>query len=122
MENLFKCTSCKAEFPFERMRYTNTNRLVCMTCYTATTPSMGKRTTPSLQPSSQIKSVAKPSPSKPIIPPPATRYRCWQCQYKFTIKKGSRVKQTCPYCGSTRVSEDITSSQVLKDVADLTLE
>jgi DNA-directed RNA polymerase subunit RPC12/RpoP len=34
------------------------------------------------------------------------RYKCYRCNYKFSMKRGSPVTVRCPYCGGENVIED----------------
>ncbi len=46
------------------------------------------------------------------------RFMCLRCNYKFTIKKASRIPRKCPYCASPNITlhEIVTAQSVLHEV------
>jgi predicted Zn-ribbon and HTH transcriptional regulator len=44
------------------------------------------------------------------------KYICGNCKYRFEPKTG-KVPKTCPFCNSTAVSKEATTSDILDDLS-----
>jgi DNA-directed RNA polymerase subunit RPC12/RpoP len=89
------CAQCKEKVSMNNVRYaSNGKELVCKPCM-------------SREPADLLKQSAERNP-----------YHCMGCNYKFSIRKDSRLTRKCPYCSSEKIvlRNEITSQTVLRDV------
>ena len=59
---------------------------------------------------SQSSSAKEPSDSIKIV--------CLDCKYHFSIRKGSKVRLRCPYCGNNRLAkDDLTAEKLIDEIS-----
>lgn len=90
------CKQCRKTVSIDNIRYDKGgNDLICIPCFNRG----------SEQP------VQKPGDSR-------ERFMCLRCNYKFSIRKDSRVARKCPYCASLNITvpQIITAQNVLQEV------
>ena len=95
MATVVFCHQCKEKVSIDTVRYApNGKDLVCMTC---------------------ISRAPKQKEQKEVQ---RTRFQCTTCNYKFSIRRDSRIEKKCPYCASKKIAarDDVTSHSVLDDV------
>ena len=95
MATIVFCNQCKEKVSIDNVRYMpNGKDLICNPC-------MGRA-----------------PKSKELREIPKMRFQCTTCNYKFSIRKDSRIERKCPYCASKKIAgrDDITSRSVLDDV------
>ncbi len=100
---LYRCTKCKEEFPFEGIRYsTDGKNIVCANCFNKSIKSQKIK-----EDDSDIHA-GKAEDRVKII--------CMDCRYKFSLKKATKVKLRCPYCGGNMLMKDeITVDKLLEE-------
>lgn len=90
------CKNCREKVSIDNVRYDRDGHdLICVPCY---------RRGPA------------PVPQKSLAD--REKFMCMRCNYKFSIRKDSRLARKCPYCSSSNVTqhETITSTSVLHEV------
>ncbi|HLC74770.1 MAG TPA: hypothetical protein VJH88_02845 [Candidatus Nanoarchaeia archaeon] len=90
------CHQCKEKVSIDNVRYApNGKDLVCLSC------------------------MSRAPKEKQAAVIHRTRFQCTSCNYKFSLRKDSRIHRKCPYCSSSKIAlrDDVTSSSVLDDVA-----
>ena len=95
MATVVFCNQCKEKVSIDNVRYApNGKDLIC-------NPFLGR--SPKQQEQKEI---------------PKTRFQCTSCNYKFSIRKDSRIEKKCPYCASKKIAarDAVTSHTVLDDV------
>ncbi|MBI2549130.1 hypothetical protein HYW21_07310 [Candidatus Woesearchaeota archaeon] len=112
MATLYRCVSCKGDFPFEQVKYSpdGKKRILCQSCLNKTVREEASRKA----------SVARRStlPSHIFSESGASRMICIKCRYSFSLKKASRLKPLCPYCGSNQVMvNNQTAGKILDEVS-----
>lgn len=111
----YTCSSCRKEFPSEKIRYTQDGkRLICVECSTAVKGSVIKET--NALKTSSVTNVVKQQPKVVVAanPDAPVSLMCISCKYKFTTKK-SKLKSgvICPYCGKDKLMRNDTSATKL---------
>ena len=105
MKNLpsYLCSVCKNKFAFKDVKYSKDGKeLVCKGCYQKISEKKEKK--------QEVKGSA--------IEEKAIKLICVKCRYKFSYKKGSRVKLICPYCGSNKLMrDDTTADKIIQEVS-----
>ncbi len=89
------CTECKQKVSLNNVRYAPNGRdLMCVPCVQR--GPKGKQ--------------------KPVAD--REKYHCLQCNYKFSIRKDSKLTRRCPFCASENITlpEIFTAEGVLADV------
>jgi len=107
--NLYLCSICKLRFPFEKIKYMADGKsIICIDC------------------SDKLNKVQKKAEPKQVkiheLQDKGIQDRikvsCMDCNYKFSLRKGSRINWMCPYCGKTRIRKDqLTSDMILNEVS-----
>ena len=102
----YVCARCKGEFEFEDLRYSNDGKKIfCVDCY------------------NQISKIDEHENKKIEIAqknttPESIKLICTNCRYKFSLKKQSRIRVMCPYCGGNKLMRDeITASKLIEEVS-----
>ena len=91
---LYKCSQCGKEFSFENIRYSRDGkRIVCKNCYKSSMEYEQKFR------EEEMTDLARKK--KEVI-----KIICMDCRYKFSLKKNSRIRPVCPYCGGSRLMKD----------------
>ena len=109
----YMCAICKFSFGFDGMTYSaDGKRLICKNCYNLAAkkkdmPALGEGKAKAT--ASQLSSAA----------PDSTKVMCVDCKYKFFLRKGSRIAQSCPYCGKSQLAkyDELTADNLLNEVA-----
>ena len=91
------CKQCRKTVSIDNIRYDKAgNDLICIPCYNG-------------------------GPAQPQQKPGDARERfmCLRCNYKFSIRKDSRLTRKCPYCASPNITvpQTLTAENVLEEVA-----
>ncbi|MBI2651122.1 hypothetical protein HYX01_01505 [Candidatus Woesearchaeota archaeon] len=104
----YLCTLCKGKFSIEGIRYNSEGKVVCVNCSTQSF----KQESPTIREDKESFS-ANPNPDVvPVI--------CIDCRYKFSIRKNSRVRIACPYCGKKNlIRDDTTADELIKQVSQI---
>lgn len=97
----YRCELCKEEFPFENIKYASDGKkIVCVGCY-------NKKSQKKKEEKQQIENA-----------PELIRLICVDCRYKFSFKKGSKLKLMCPYCGKNRLmKDDVTAEKLIEEAS-----
>lgn len=102
----FKCQSCKSEFEFKDIRYgIDGKTLYCTKCFNDV---MNKEKQKNVKTTIYLGSNNESDLIKLI---------CVDCRYKFSYRKGSRIKLMCPYCGKNRLMRDEATAEKLVEEA-----
>lgn len=81
-------------------------RILCVDCHNKVMESKEKRKEDSLS------AVKEPSDSVKLV--------CLDCEYHFSVKKASKVRLRCPYCGNNRLAkDDMTAERIIEEVSKL---
>ena len=88
MHPLYTCTRCRKEFEFEKIKYDDDKKLVCLECL-------------------HQENIIKKKNAKLSHEAPEdlgrTNFICMSCRFKFSIPKASQQTMKCPYCGKTKL-------------------
>ena len=101
---VYICNVCNKKFPFEDIRYSiDGKRILCIDCHNKIMEKNERKR--------EVSSAAKElSNSVKLI--------CLDCKYHFSIRKGSKVKLRCPYCGNNRLAKDnLTAEKLIEEVS-----
>jgi DNA-directed RNA polymerase subunit RPC12/RpoP len=102
----YLCSVCRNKFPVGEIKYSSNGKIVCNKCLGSKPKNDSSKTTDIIIKSSKNSD--------------ARKYICVSCRYKFSLKKSSKIKLACPYCGKENLMEDKYSSaeDLLKDAGD----
>ncbi|MFH1316937.1 MAG: hypothetical protein ABII01_05445 [Candidatus Woesearchaeota archaeon] len=96
----YACSICKKGFEFEKIRYfNNKNRIICKNCFDKL-----KQTAPV---ETEIK--------EPVPEVENVNLICYDCKFKFSLKKRTKRSLKCPYCDRSRIMKDETSAALILD-------
>ena len=102
----FKCYKCNKEFETDEIRYSASDKLICVYCLGTKKPEI----------ISIDREIKKGSGEKEQF----TEYQCGKCSYTFKRNK-SFIVESCPYCGKpgtlTKKSK-LKADNILKDSLD----
>lgn len=102
---VYICNVCGKKFPFENIRYSiDGKRILCIGCHNKVMESKEKKR------AVKFSAAKEPSDSIKIV--------CLDCKYHFSIRKGSKVRLRCPYCGNNRLAKDnLTAEKLIEEVS-----
>lgn len=108
----YTCAICKLEFQFEGLKYSkNGKRIICLNCYDRITKADNLAVKTESEKKKKDK-IQQPAASESI------GVICMDCNYKFSLKKPSKIKLMCPYCGKNRlVRDNTTADEMIKEVS-----
>ena len=86
LTSLYACSRCKKEFNFNNIKYDENKNLVCVNCLEKTQKIKKKHI-----------ELEKPEEQEVI------NFICYNCRFKFSIRKGSPKTLKCPYCGKAKI-------------------
>src|SRR3989344_4855187 len=91
----YKCSQCGKEYSFEKIRYgRDGKRIVCVNCYKSSMEYDKNKM-------KEVQFIKEDRPRSNFI-----KLICIDCRYKFNLRRGSRIRPTCPYCGKSRLMKD----------------
>lgn len=104
----YMCSTCKGKFKFENIRYsTDGERIVCKDCYDKIIKELRNKETKVAQTQDNMSNSIK------LV--------CTNCNYRFSLRRGSRMSVMCPYCGGEQLmKDDITADKILYEVSQYT--
>ena len=110
----YMCEICKFSFGFDSMTYsTDGKKLICKDCYNIIAkrndkPTLGENKAQSPA-ASQLSSAT----------PDRINVMCVDCEYKFSLRKESRITPICPYCSKNRLAkyDELTADNLLNQVS-----
>ena len=108
----YKCTKCEKKFPFEGIRYASDGKTVyCAACQEQLLKQEAMK-------KKEAEEFAAQKAAKAV--PDVVKLICVDCRYKFSYKRGSRVKLICPYCSGKRLMiDETTADRLVEEVSNV---
>jgi DNA-directed RNA polymerase subunit RPC12/RpoP len=104
----YLCSVCRKKVTFDKIKYgSDGKKLICSDCYKDDT---SNKKTHKIIIHEDLKNSGN-----------STKYSCGSCGYKFSLKTGSRIHQSCPYCGNENIiaSRNVTAADIVRDVKEI---
>ena len=108
--HLYFCSACKKKFRFKNIKYAQDGKTVlCTNCYED-----------NIKKEAQKKKGIEAIQTKEAEKEDIIKIICVGCRYKFSYRRGSRVKIICPYCAGNNLIRDETTADKLVEEASKT--
>jgi len=109
--HLYFCSACKKKFRFKNIKYAQDGKTVlCTECYEDSIKKEQKK--------KDIEATQTREAEKEDV----IRIICVGCRYKFSYRRGSRVRLMCPYCSGNNLIRDETTADRLVEEASRNID